>query len=136
MKTTMKREIKKLAAPAKKGKAALPVASKVTKPRPSRPGGVLSSIHDTMSGLHKAGVVKTETMREFDKLCLAPVEKLVAKQIAELRRREKVSQPVFAKYLNVSKSAVCQWESGEKNPDGAALKLLNIVRTKGLEALA
>ena len=128
----IKRDVNKSAV-TKKGK---PPVSILTKPRGSRASGVLSSIHETMSGLHTAGVVKTETMREFDKLCLEPVEKMGAKQIAALRQREKVSQPVFAKYLNVSKSAVCQWESGEKNPDGAALKLLNIVKKKGLEVLA
>lgn len=133
-KKTMKHETKISAGPTKKGRVAVSVVSAVTKP--GRRRGVLSSIHETISGLHVAGVVKTETMREFDKLCLEPVEKLDARQIAQLRLREKVSQPVFAKYLNVSKSAVCQWESGEKNPDGAALKLLNIVKKKGLEVLA
>ncbi|WP_240703521.1 helix-turn-helix domain-containing protein [Thermomonas aquatica] len=97
---------------------------------------ILASIHETMSGLHKAGVVKVETMREFDKLCLEPVVKFAGAQIAALRKREKVSQPVFAMYLNVSKSSVAQWESGEKNPDGPALKLLNLVQRKGLEVLA
>lgn len=97
---------------------------------------ILASLHDTMSGLHQAGVVRTETMRDFDRLCLEPVVKLQGRQIAALRKREKVSQPVFALYLNVSKSSVAQWESGEKNPDGAALKLLNLVKRKGLAVLA
>ena len=47
-----------------------------------------------------------------------------------------VSQPVFAHYLNVSKGIVSKWERGEKRPDGASLKLLNLVRTKGLKAIA
>jgi hypothetical protein len=64
----IKRGVNKSAV-AKKGK--LPVSvSTSTKPRGSRASGVLSSVHETMSGLHAAGVVKTETMREFDKLCL------------------------------------------------------------------
>jgi len=29
-----------------------------------------------------------------------------------------------------------QWESGERNLDGPALKLLNLVQRKGLEVLA
>jgi putative transcriptional regulator len=53
-----------------------------------------------------------------------------------LREREQVSQPVFAHYLNVSKGIVSKWERGEKRPDGASLKLLNLVRTKGLKAIA
>jgi putative transcriptional regulator len=31
---------------------------------------------------------------------------------------------------------VSKWERGEKRPDGASLKLLNIVRPKGLKAIA
>lgn len=96
---------------------------------------VLAAVHASVAGLHRAGVVKAATMREFDALCLTPVLPLAPAEIAALRRREKVSQPVFARYLNVSKSSVSQWEIGEKKPDGAALKLLDLVRRKGLEAL-
>ena len=53
-----------------------------------------------------------------------------------LREREQVSQPVFARYLNVRKDAVSKWERGEKRPDGPSLKLLNLVRAKGLRAIA
>jgi len=77
-----------------------------------------------------------ETMREFDALCLTPVERLSAEEIRGLREREQVSQPVFAHYLNVSKGIVSKWERGENRPDGASLKLLNLVRTKGLKAIA
>jgi putative transcriptional regulator len=58
------------------------------------------------------------------------------KEIRELREREQVSQPVFAQYLNVRKDAVSKWERGEKRPDGPSLKLLNLVKTKGLDAIA
>jgi putative transcriptional regulator len=75
-------------------------------------------------------------MREFDALCLTPVERLTAEEIRALREREQVSQPVFAHYLNVSKGVVSKWERGEKRPDGPSLKLLNLVRTKGLKAIA
>ena len=63
---------------------------------------VLASVHATVAGLRRAGVVKAATMREFDALCLAPVVALAPAEIAALRRREHVSQPVFARYLNVS----------------------------------
>ncbi len=43
---------------------------------------------------------------------------------------------MFASYLNVRKDAVSKWERGEKRPDGPSLKLLNLVRTKGLRAIA
>ncbi|KGR39593.1 DNA-binding protein [Xanthomonas vasicola] len=96
----------------------------------------MASIHETVADLHRAGVVKVETMREFDEMCLAPVEELSPAQIVSIRKKSRVSQPVLATYLNVSKSSVSQWERGDKKPDGAAMKLLNLVKRKGLEVLA
>ena len=97
---------------------------------------ILAAVHETAKDLHKAGVLKKETMREFDALCLTPVEKLTAEEIRALRKREKISQPVLAYYLNVSKSVVSQWERGEKHPAGSSLKLLNLAKNKGLKAIA
>lgn len=99
-------------------------------------GGILASIHKTAAGLHKAGLIGKATMREFDAMCLTPVEPLSPEEIRALREREQVSQPVFAHYLNVRKDAVSKWERGEKRPDGPSLKLLNLVKAKGLQSLA
>ena len=97
---------------------------------------ILDTVHDTAKGLHKAGVMDTKTMREFDALCLTPVKNLSAAQIKRLRTRNKASQAVFAAYLNTSPSTVQKWEQGQKRPNGPSLKLLNLVQDKGLEALA
>lgn len=108
----------------------------MVKARKRRPeSDALAAIHETVAGLHKTGLAGVETMREFDALCLKPVEKLLPEDIKALRERERVSQPVFAHILNVSKGSVSQWERGEKRPDGASLKLLNVVRDKGLKAI-
>ena len=96
---------------------------------------ILNTVHDTARGLHKAGVMDTRTMREFDALCLTPVKTLSAAQIKRLRTRNKASQAVFAAYLNTSPSTVQKWEQGQKKPNGPSLKLLNLVQDKGLEAL-
>jgi putative transcriptional regulator len=98
--------------------------------------GILTSVHKTATGLHNAGLVDRATMREFDALCLTPVEPLSPPEIRALREREQVSQPVFAHYLNVRKDAISKWERGEKKPDGPSLKLLNLVKAKGLKAIA
>jgi putative transcriptional regulator len=47
-----------------------------------------------------------------------------------------VSQPIFARYLNVSKNLVSDWERGVKRPGGPALRLLSVVRKNGLRAIA
>jgi len=96
---------------------------------------ILDTVHGTADGLHKAGAMSTKTMREFDALCLPPVKKMSAAHIKRLRTRNKASQAVFAAYLNTSPSTVQKWEQGQKKPNGASLKLLNLVEQKGLEAL-
>ena len=53
-----------------------------------------------------------------------------------MRLKNKVSQPVFARYLNTSESTVEKWKSGAKKPSGMALKLLDIVQKHGLKMLA
>ncbi|MDF2766920.1 MAG: DNA-binding protein [Rhodospirillales bacterium] len=97
---------------------------------------VLASIHETAIGLHEAGVMDKRTMKEFDDMCLTPVKPLSPDQIRRIRIREKASQAVFARYLNVTTSLVSQWERGDKRPRGASLKLLNLVDKKGLDAVA
>lgn len=96
----------------------------------------LAAVHETALGLHQAGVVDKRTMKAFDAMCLTPVESLTAAQIRRIRQREKASQAVFARYLNVTTGLVSQWERGEKHPRGASLKLLTLVAKKGLEAVA
>ena len=75
-------------------------------------------------------------MREFDDSCLTTVEELSPRQIAAVRKREGVSQAVFASYLNVTTGLVSKWERGDKRPQGPSLKLLALVQKKGLEAIA
>lgn len=96
---------------------------------------ILDAVHQTASGLHQSGAITDTTMREFDKLCLHPVHPLQPAQIRQLREQAKISQAVFAAYLNTSVSTVQKWEIGEKKPSGTALKLLNLVERNGLEVL-
>lgn len=97
---------------------------------------ILDTVHETAKGLHKAGVMDTQTMREFDALCLPEVKSLSPVQIKRLRKQNRASQAVFAAYLNTTKSTVQKWEQGQKKPSGPSLKLLNMVKQHGLEALA
>lgn len=108
----------------------------MTKMKPQAKSDALASVHELVSDLHRSGLVEATTMREFDALCLSPVHPLTPEEIRRIREREKVSQPVFAHYLNVTKGLVSKWERGEKKPNGPSLKLLNLVRDKGLSAIA
>ena len=97
--------------------------------------GILETIHETAKGLYDANIINATTMREFDELCLPKVKELSPRQIKSIRLREKVSQPVFAKFLNTTLSTVRQWEQGDKHPRGISLRLLNLIAEKGLGVL-
>jgi len=87
-------------------------------------------------GLYELGAIDGRTMREFRSFRVEEPKTYSAYEIKRLRLREKVSQAVFAAYLNTSVSTVQKWEIGEKQPGGPALKLLDLVERKGLKALA
>jgi len=97
---------------------------------------ILSVVHETAKGLRGARIMNEITMREFDALCLSPVKTYQPNEIKEIRLRYRVSQGVFAAYLNVSKTSVASWESGGKKPGPTAAKLLNLVDRKGIQAVA
>lgn len=96
---------------------------------------IAEAAHETASGLHRIGLLDAKTMHEFDASCLTTIEPLTGKQILALRERAGVSQGVFARVLNVRPKLVSEWERGEKKPSGPSLKLLSIVKARGLEAI-
>ena len=99
------------------------------------PSRILQEVHNTASELHKGGIISDITMRNYDKLCMAPVHEMHSEDIQKLRERERISQAVLAACLNISVSTVQKWEGGSKKPSGLALTLLNLIERKGLDAL-
>jgi putative transcriptional regulator len=93
------------------------------------------SIHASASALHKVGAIDKATMRHFDESCVAVPAEIKPAQIKHLREQSHMSQPIFARHLNVSESTVKQWETGAKKPGGSSLKLLAVVKKHGLAIL-
>ena len=96
---------------------------------------ILNTVHESVSSLNKAGLVDAVTMRKFDELCIEPAKEIGSLEIKKIRLKEKVSQAVFAKYLNISPSTVQKWETGEKKPSGIALRFLHVVSESGLKII-
>lgn len=106
-------------------------------------------INDAMAGilasakaLHRVGALETGELAKIKKITArnAPkfrttVVKLTGENIKSLREANNVSQVVFAELLNTKVSTLQKWESGDNAPKGASLKLLNIVKEKGLAIL-
>jgi putative transcriptional regulator len=66
----------------------------------------MASVHETMEALYDIGAIDKQTMRRFDDACLTPVSPLTPEQIKAIRERERVSQAIFANFLNVTTSLV------------------------------
>lgn len=96
---------------------------------------LLREAHEAARALHSVGAMDALTMREFEALCLPPVPRYKPADIKRIRAASGTSQTVFAALLNVKKATVAAWEQGGKAPSGPALKLLDLVERKGLQAL-
>ncbi|MBS0358466.1 MAG: DNA-binding transcriptional regulator [Proteobacteria bacterium] len=97
---------------------------------------LLKVAHDIASDLYDVNAIDAQTMREFDVKCLPPVKHYAPRQIKKIRLRNKVSQAIFAAYLNTSPSTIQQWEQGLKKPSGISLKILNLIDHHNLAYVA
>ena len=96
---------------------------------------------ETADDMRKAGILDARThekitMRHLGSKALPKVSKVTAEQIRAMRTRANMSQAVFARHLNLTVGYVSQLERGAKQPTGAALALLNIIKRKGIEAIS
>jgi putative transcriptional regulator len=98
-------------------------------------GKLVESLRDDLAVLEEAGAISTATMRHFDAICPPPVREFSAADIRRIRERLNFSQPEFAHLLQTTARTVRKWEQGDTRPAGPALKLLNIIDDKGLEAV-
>jgi len=98
---------------------------------------VLRELLETTADLSAYGLVSKADMARMKALCQAPPAYPPQRVVAIRTQVARMSQQVFASMLNVSVSTVQKWESptAEKRPSGAAAKLLQIVETKGIEAV-
>src|ERR1041384_3483277 len=86
-------------------------------------------------GLMSGETYEKITMRHLGAKPKAAAAPLTGGQIRAMRERAKLSQAVFAHYLNLTVGYVSQLERGAKQPTGAALALLNVIKRKGIEAI-
>jgi putative transcriptional regulator len=110
-------------------------AKTTSRQKPRYYSQITKDVHETARAMHRLGFIDKKTMREFDIDCLTQVDELTPHDILAIREREGVSQAVFALALNITTNYVSQMERGAKKPRGATLKLLSLVKHKGLDAI-
>jgi len=87
--------------------------------------------------LSQKGLVSMKHLSQIKALGTAPPT-YTAERVAAIRmKKAKMSQAVFAGFLNVKPSTIQKWESpaSGKHPGGAAAKLLQIIEKKGIEVV-
>jgi DNA-binding transcriptional regulator YiaG len=89
-----------------------------------------------LHGLHAAGLF-TGTDGEGAHLGTKPTgsKPISGDEIRSLRKYARLSQAVFARYLNLTVGYVSQLELGSKRPTGPALVSLSVIRCRGIEAI-
>ena len=75
------------------------------------------------------------TIRHLGPKAPASARAISAKKIRSMREEANLSQAAFARYLNLTPGYISQLERGTKEPKGAALTLLNVIRRKGFEVV-
>lgn len=95
----------------------------------SRKSKIMNAMMETARDLRLSPI----TIKEIDSLNLAEVNLLNAEEIRKMRVKEKISQTVMARILNVATSTYQKWERGEIEPKGANLKLLRLVHAHGIQ---
>lgn len=104
---------------------------------PKKSSRLTKAILETAKDMRKGGILnesayKKITMRHLGKKKLP---KIKPEEIRMIREEARLSQAVFAHYLNLTVGYISQLERGVKQPTGAALTLLNAIRRKGFDAI-
>jgi DNA-binding transcriptional regulator YiaG len=84
---------------------------------------LLKSLQEAVA-IEKGEIKGHETFRKLSR----PAPKWTKTSIKKLREEVfHMSQPIFASLLNVKPATVRAWEQGQRTPDGAASRLLEIL---------
>jgi putative transcriptional regulator len=106
----------------------------------AKPNRLTSALLETADDMRRVGVIDAAThekitLRHLGGTAAVAPEPMSGDDIRSLRERARLSQAVFARYLNLTVGYVSQLERGAKRPTGPALVLLDLIRRKGIEAI-
>ena len=96
---------------------------------------IQDTINDIAESLDKIGAIDKTTLRNLVNDELPMLHEYTGEEIQKIRKKQKLSQAVFAMYLNISPATIRSLEQGKRHAHGAILKLLNIVDRYGVNAL-
>lgn len=103
----------------------------------------LKDLQEIAHDFNEIGVVSNELKEKIDsrarlrelRSSLPVLHMMSGEEINQLRQRHGLSQAMLAAYVGMSVATIVKWEREEKKPNGAALRLLNLIERKGLDIL-
>lgn len=98
------------------------------------------AILETADDMVNCGIINKKdyekiTMRHLKKGKQPKIDPITREEIKSLREHAHLSQAAFASYLNLTVGYISQLERGLKEPTGAVLTLLNIIRRRGFDVV-
>lgn len=104
------------------------------------PSRLREALLETAGDMRRLGIMDATThekitLRQLGKDARPELAPITGEEIRSLREKARLSQAVFARYLNLTVGYVSQLERGAKRPSGPALVLLDLIRRKGMEAI-
>ena len=81
----------------------------------------LNELMDIAKGKETGAVIHKRTVKEL--------ETFTPQQIKELRKASGLTQKTFAACIGVSAKSIEAWEGGRSHPDGAARRLLGLMKS-------
>ena len=105
-----------------------------------RSSTLTEAILETAGGMHRVGIMddathRQITLRHLGDQAAGAAAPITGDEIRRLREQARLSQAVFARYLNLTVGYVSQLERGTRQPKGPVLALLNVMRRKGVEVI-
>lgn len=97
------------------------------------------AILETANDMASLGIID---QKDYEKITirhlkgkLPVIDPMTSEEIRSLREKAHLSQAAFASYLNLTVGYISQLERGLKEPTGAVLALLNIIRRRGFDVI-
>jgi putative transcriptional regulator len=103
----------------------------------NRSSRLTNAIIETADDMRHAGVLDETAHAKITRRHLGKpagtTRPISGDEIRKVREQARLSQAVFAQCLNVTTGYVSQLERGTKQPTGAVLALLNVIRRNGID---
>lgn len=100
-----------------------------------RKSQILDNVLAWSRSFHDHGLLTDEHRREVQRICCPLPDFLPPQEIRRIREKSDVDRHTMARLLNTTHRLVTRWEQGLARPRGPELKLLQLIRERGVDTL-